>query len=390
MTAHWIAHSPSLAAPVALPDSVDVAVIGGGLAGLTAAAELAESGASVALLEARDDLAAAISGRDAGLALTGLGDNPHRLIAAIGKKVAGEITAFTMENLALLDGMGLLRRTGGLAIGIRNEVDEIPLTVAAAAAIGVEAELWEAERVNATLRSQGLGVARFTPAEGLIDPRAVAAALAKRARAAGAILKSDCPVHQTSEDHGVLLHHPEGVLRAEVVVLAAGAALADLDPYLSDKLYPVRTQLLSLPAPADRFEHASSALYGYHFWRQAADGSVLVGGCRWATPHMEVGETDDSTTVPIIDARIRGFIDQTFPDLAEQPTTARWSAIMTFSCDGLPILGPIPGRPRFIACTGFNGRQYGLGLRAGRAVAEGILTGRAAGVPSVFKAGRFV
>ena len=63
MTGHWLAHSPALAAPAALPDAVDVAVIGGGLAGLTVAAELAESGASVALLEARDDLAAAISGR---------------------------------------------------------------------------------------------------------------------------------------------------------------------------------------------------------------------------------------------------------------------------------------------------------------------------------------
>ena len=63
---------------------------------------------------------------------------------------------------------------------------------------------------------------------------------------------------------------------------------------------------------------------------------------------------------------------------------------MTFSCDGLPIIGPIPGRPRFIACTAFNGRQYGLGLRAGKAVSQGILTGRAEGVPSIFKTGRFV
>ena len=47
MTAYWLANSPSLAAATALPDAVDVAVIGGGLAGLTVAAELAESGASV-------------------------------------------------------------------------------------------------------------------------------------------------------------------------------------------------------------------------------------------------------------------------------------------------------------------------------------------------------
>lgn len=389
MTAHWLACSPPLAIPAHLPDRVDVAIIGGGLAGLAVAAELAEGGASVALLEARADLAASISGRDAGLALTGLGDNPYRLIAAIGAKTAGEITAFTLENLDLIDAMGLLSRVGGLSIGVRNEAEEIPLTVEAAQTIGLQAELWEAERVNATLSSTGLGPARFVPAEGLIDPRALAAALAARARAAGAVLMAGCPVTETTEDDGILLHHPGGVLRAELVVLAAGSALTHIDPFLGDKLYPVRTQLLSLPAPAARFTHASSALFGYHFWRQTGD-TVIVGGCRWATPHMEVGETDDDATVPIIGQRIRGFIDQTFPDLAGQPTTAQWSAIMSFTCDGLPILGPVPGRPRFVVCAGFNGRQYGLALRAAQAVAQGMLTGQADGVPDCFKTGRFV
>ncbi len=390
MTAHWLATSAPLAAPAALPDAVDVAIIGGGLAGLAVAAELAEGGASVALLEARSDLAAAISGRDAGLALTGLGDSPYRLIAALGERIASEITAFSLENLDLIEKLGQLRRVGGLSIGVRNEIAEIPLTVEAANAIGLQAELWDAGRVNATLQSTGLGPARFVPAEGLIDPRALAAVLARRARAAGAILVTDCPVSETTEDSGVLLHHPGGALRAELVVLAAGSALTGLDPFLGDKLYPVRTQLLSLPAPAGRFTHASSALFGYHFWRQTDDGAVIVGGCRWATPHMEVGETDDSATVPVIDARIRGFIDQTFPDLAGVPTAARWSAIMTFTCDGLPILGPIPGRPRFVVCAGFNGRQHSLALRAAQAISQGMLTGHATGIPDCFKTGRFV
>jgi gamma-glutamylputrescine oxidase len=390
MTAHWLATSAPLASSTNLPDRVDIAIIGGGIAGLAVAAELAEGGASVALLEARDDLAASISGRDAGLALTGLGDNPYRLTASLGEKTAGEITAFTLENLDLIDKLGQLDRTGGLAIGLRNEIGEIPLTVAAAKAIGLDAELWDAEQVNAALSSTGLGPARYIPAEGLIDPRALATALAKRARAAGAILKTGCPVRETTEDDGVLLHYPDGVLKAELVVLAAGSALTGLDPFLGDKLYPVRTQLLSLPAPARRFTRACSALFGYYFWRQAPDGTLIIGGCRWATPNMEVGETDDSVTVPIIEQRIRSFIDQTFPDLAAVPTAARWSAIMSFTCDGLPILGPIPGRSRFVVCTGFNGRQYGLALRAAQAVSQGMLTGTAAGVPSCFKTGRFV
>ncbi len=188
---------------------------------------------------------------------------------------------------------------------------------------------------------------------------------------------------------GVAVDCGQQSVRAAVVILAAGWASKDLDPFLGDKLYPVRSQLLTLPVPPGRLQRACDAQYGHTFWRQ--DGAVLViGGCRWATPHMEAGETDDTVTVERIESRILGFVQQHFPDIPAQTAASRWSGIMAFSCDGLPLIGPIPGRPRFVACAGFGSAQLGLGVRAGQVVAQGLLGHTIEGVPRLFTLGRFV
>ena len=69
--------------PLAFDLDVDVCVIGGGLAGLTTARELARHGWSVALLEA-DRLAAGASGRNTGFVLPGFAAEPDSLIARVG------------------------------------------------------------------------------------------------------------------------------------------------------------------------------------------------------------------------------------------------------------------------------------------------------------------
>src|SRR5688572_23854736 len=114
------------AGPDDLPAQVDVAVVGGGLAGLAVAGRLAAAGASVALCEARSGLARGADGRDAGLALLGVGDSPLRLAAALGDDIARDITRFTAENLDLVAELGALERSGGLHVGKARESAEIP------------------------------------------------------------------------------------------------------------------------------------------------------------------------------------------------------------------------------------------------------------------------
>ena len=357
---------------------------------------LAEGGADVVLLEARPQVGMGISGRAAGLALVGVGDSPSRLIAAIGEDAAREILHFSLENLDLLETLGVLRRVGGVATSKGREAEEIPETVAAARRLGVPCELWSAEAVNAALGTRGLGPGRFTPAEGLVDPPALLAVLVQRAQAAGVRLVTGATVVRTEDlpsGGGIAVGLADGrAVRAEVVVWAAGAALQALDPWLGDKLYPTRIQMMVLPTTApERVKYACTAQYGYAYWRQVAPDAVLVGGCRWATPHLETGEADDTVAVPVVEDRIRAFVAEHLPDLAGGAVRQRWTAIMAASCDLLPVVGPVPGRPRFVVCAGFNGHQTSLAVRAAQAVSVGLLEGGAPpGVPAFFKTRRFV
>jgi len=391
-TSPWIETTPRIAGQQVLASRyAEVVVVGGGLAGLTAAMTLAEAGVDVVVLEARDDVAKGISGRQPGMALVGLADNPHRLVAAMGISAAKEIVSFGLRNSSLVHECGHLDVVGSLALAKGQERDELADTVCAAEALGLTASEWGQAEVEQSLGVTGMGGARFVAEDGLVDPRGLCRSIAQRAMKAGTtILCAQRVVRIVDEDNAVSVHTRHHRITTELVVLCGGAQMTPLDPFFTDKLYPVRTQMVSLDAGPDRFVQACTAQYGHTFWRQGPAGSLIIGGCRWATAHLEVGETDDTTTSDDVEARIMGFVKGHIPDLANAAIRSRWSAIMNFTCDGLPIVGPIPGRPRYLVCGGFNGQQQGLGMAAGVAVAQGVLTGSAEGVPRCFSPGRFV
>ncbi|MCE2471251.1 MAG: FAD-binding oxidoreductase, partial [Anaerolineae bacterium] len=61
------------------------------------------------------------------------------------------------------------------------------------------------------------------------------------------------------------------------------------------------------------------------------------------------------------------------------PVAQRWSGIMGFSCDGLPLVGTLPGRPRIGFAVGFTGHGLALaGATVERAV-DKLLRGSHAG-----------
>src|SRR6202034_4242070 len=77
---------------------VDVGVIGGGLAGLTAAREVARSGWSVVLLEA-GRLAGSASGRNTGFVLPGFAAEPENIIARVGFERAKDLWSLSQAGL---------------------------------------------------------------------------------------------------------------------------------------------------------------------------------------------------------------------------------------------------------------------------------------------------
>ena len=158
--------------------------------------------------------------------------------------------------------------------------------------------------------------------------------------------------------------------------------------WLDDKVMPVRWQSIAVSAHHPVISRGGSVF---------SVGGRLCGA-RWATPHMEVGETvaepSDVVTAmlerlavqdgitPIPDARVRGRS-------AGRSSDPGCAGIVAESCDGLPIVGPLPGRPRVGVLTGLGvaGLTY-LPLAADWLV-DSVLGAGSARLPACLGTARF-
>jgi len=357
---------------------------------VAAALFLAEGGAHPLLLESREDVGRGASGRCPGLVFPGTTEAPIRLLRAMGLERTRQFHEFNRENRTLLEARVDVARTGSLWIAAdERERRELEESLDALAQVGLSADWWGEDEVAAVLGATAPGPAIHFPDDVLLDPAATVARLADLAVDAGARIAVRCPVRGVEvEDDGVAVQVGTRRLVAEVVVFAANAWSPSVHHFFEEKIVPCREQALATVPVAARLSLGLRTQRGYSTWRQMPSGQLLVRGARWAARDMAMGETDE-TPGGAVQREIERFLRVRHPDLSEAPITHRWAWIEAATCDGLPIIGPMPGSVRLLCCAGFNGNQLGLGVRAARAVADGLLTGRAPGVPAYMDAGRF-
>lgn len=370
------------------PIRADVAIIGAGIAGLGVARELARAGVDVAVIEARATLGDGASGRDPGVVTAGLTESAFRLEHAIGTARTRELYALaTVGREALPEGLPFAEGAAHLAAGAR-ETAELEASLATLERIGVSATLLDAEQSNAHTEGHGFSAGLLVDGDGALCPRALIDALVAEATAYGAAVQAGWRVARVHNHAGGLRLETTGAsVDCEVVVFAAGHALRDIDPWFEDKLVPVREHALRT-APLGRELPPARAQLGYVSWRQDAAGRLVLSGCRWATPHLETGETEEVVVDVVID-KLNAFRQRHLPAASAVEVVRTWARIATHTCDGLPVLGPLPGDPTRISCAGFQGLQPALGLACAAGVARGLLTGRS-DLPAGLEAGRFV
>jgi glycine/D-amino acid oxidase-like deaminating enzyme len=376
--------------PETLPEKAEVVVIGAGLTGVAVALFLAEGGAHPLVLEARADVGRGASGCCPGLVFPATTEPPIRLLRAMGLERARQLYAFSRENRALLEERVDVAKGGSLWIAADGrEEEELEESLDALEQVGVAADWWREEEVTEALGTPEPGPALRFPDDVLVDPADTVARLADQAVTAGVRIQTRCPVQGVEvEDRGVVVHQGARRLVTEAVVFATNAWSPSVHHFFEAKITPYREQALATEPVPTRLSFGMRAQRGYFTWRQTGSGQVLMRGARWAARDMALGETGEAPTEPV-QGRIEHFLHATHPSLEETAITHRWAWIEAMSCDGLPIIGPMPGSFRMLCCAGFNGNQLGLGMRAARAVADGLLTGRARGVPAYMDAGRF-
>ena len=387
----WLTESAPVAPAGELPDRVDVAVIGGGIAGVSTALHLAERGVRVALLES-GMIAGRASGRNDGQLLLGLGEHYHRIHSQFGAEKAPLLWDFLRDNhvalRAHLERAGIecdFAQLGGLRLAeTEHEWTELEEAAELLARERRPFELVEARDLGQWLPlGEGFHGALHLPEEAVLQPARLVRGIAGSAQAAGATLHENAAVERITGEAGALELTVAGGRKVEAAMVAhcTSALGRDVDPsgLLARTVFPFRGQVIATdPLPlelATKFPpYAMSSNFCYEYFR-VHRGRFVIGGMRWSVPGEEQGTTDDSVVNPAITENLRGYVDRHFPVLRDATFPHQWTGIMAGTPDGLPLLGALPGASGHFALLAFNGYGLSFAFLAGRCLAELITDG---------------
>jgi gamma-glutamylputrescine oxidase len=364
--------------PLAVDLDVDVAVIGGGLAGLTAAREVARRGWSVALLEA-GRLAGGASGRNTGFVLPGFAADAEKIVARVGFERAKDLWAlsqagldYVRDTIAAEGTDGIDPEAGWLYVSKVDDSDELFRTIGLLGDLGCEVEGWPTERVRAFLRSERyFGAIHFLRAF-TMHPLNYALKLAAAAERDGARLFEATPA-LSIDPTGVRkrITTPAARLRASHVVLAGNVGLKGLLPRVAATLVPITTYVI-VTAPIDRDRLAAAVGYrGAVSDTDLADNHYrIVGGDRL----MWSGR---ATVWPRNPRRYRaaltGDIAKTYPQLGRVAVDYVWNGTLGNTMHRMPQIGELG--PGVWLASGFGGHGLDTTAMAGNLVARAIVEG---------------
>src|SRR5258708_6688314 len=227
--------------PLTFDLDVDVCVVGAGLAGLTAAREIARRGWTVVVVEGRR-IAWSASGRNDGFVLPGFAASMDRLISRVGLEHAKALWAlsemglkYVRTTIAEARMPGVAPIAGWLKASKVDNGEEVSATVELyREELGAEVEAWSTERVREMLKTNHYFHAMHLPRAFHIHPLNYALGLAELAEAAGARVFEDTPalaIHIQGGRQPIVTPPPP--LRARPILLPANVPLCSPPPPLS-------------------------------------------------------------------------------------------------------------------------------------------------------------
>ena len=374
---YYAATAPRGAAHAPLDGDVrcDVAIVGGGLAGLSAALDLAAAGRRVVLLEAHE-VGWGASGRNGGQAIHGLACDQTEIERQLGLDDARRIWAMSLEALDLLR-QRMARHT------IDCEWQDGFLSLATSARKGAALAAWAdrmasvygypLQRIGAAERPRWIASARYhsgihDPRSGHLHPLKYTLGLAGAAAAAGVRLHERTAVRALRPGRQPQLATDRGTVTADQVLLAGNVYLQGLAPALARRIMPAGTYIACTePLPAaliDGLIPSRSAVcdtdFVLDYFRPTADRRLLYGG-----------RVSYSTLTPADLAQsMRRRMVATFPQLRDVRISHAWGGFVDITMNRAPDFGRSGGNVYHL--QGFSGHGLALTGLAGRLVAEAM------------------
>lgn len=373
MPSLWAATATSPAPPETPLEGerdVEVAIVGGGFTGLSAALHGAEAGAKVALVEA-ETIGFGASGRNGGQVNPGVKAGETALADRFGEagrtlhRLGQEGPDF-LADLVARKGLSCRFERCGLIRLAHNEA--VLATVRAAGAelrkAGVPIEELDAKQAERRVGTSLYRGGYRDPRGASVHPLDLARELARVAAAAGARLFSRSPALSLSREAGRWrIETPGGTLLADRVLVATNAYTDGLVPRLAETLLPVNSFQIAtgplppglsvLPGRETVYDSRRLILY----FRVSPDGRVMLGGRASFSSSFTTSAREADYSV------LEKVLTGIFPQLAGIPISHRWTGLVGITLDSLPHYHePEQG---LHVLVGYNGRGVALSVRAG-------------------------
>jgi glycine/D-amino acid oxidase-like deaminating enzyme len=382
---------PSAPASPEISDSVDVAVVGAGYCGLSAARTLAKRGVKVAVLEA-ETFGWGASSRNGGMVLTGMKLPAPALIKRYGRETVRNMYAASLEQIDCVE--QIIReenidcnfsRCGHLEVACKlahfngyeesaalarrefhHELHIIP-KIELPSEIG--SDIYFGGMVDE--KSAGLNPARYL------------AGLAHAAQRAGACLYDHTRAIGVEPElskgtRRFLIKTSRGTITAREVILASGAYTTEATPALRKKIIPIGSYIIATEVLSADLAHELSprnrmiydSKHFLYYYRLTPDNRMLFGGRAAFFPATE------NTIRQSAEILRRGMIS-VYPQLRDTKVEFVWGGTLDFTLDVMPHAGKIDD---MYFAAGFAGHGVAAATWFGAKLA-GLICGDANDIP---------
>lgn len=372
-------------APLMSDRHVDLAIIGGGFTGSSAALFAAERGASVCLLEGAT-IGFGGSGRNVGLANAGLWLPPEDIIAALGPEAGNHLLDAlaaapdrvfgTIEKYAIAC-EPVRKGTLHLAHSAKG-LGDLQTRHRQGIARGYPVALLSEEETSARTGASGFHGALFDPRAGTIQPLAYCIGLARAAQSLGAEIFEQTPVFSYRHDGASWrIETKEATVYAKALLLATNA----YHDWMGDESKPPLAHVhysQYATAPLSAAQRETVLAGGEGCWDTAtvmssfrldAAGRLIFGGM--CDRESAVGGVHDTWAQKSL-ARL-------FPDLGPVSFDHAWQGRIAMSKDYIPKILELG--PKGLCCIGYSGRGIGPGTVFGAECARALLGNDQSGLP---------
>ena len=373
-TANWQTDYPVLAGE----HRCDVAVVGAGFTGLSAALHLAERGYDVAIIEARR-IGWGASGRNGGQLIDGMVEVEK--INEIGRKY-GESAASTVRQIgiecrdAVLDRIKKYRINCDLKFGFldvaltQQDLDYFASEIERKRAMDYphKMELVTRDQMHNFIGSDAYIGGMVHRGNGHLHPLNLCLGEARAAEDNAARIFEQSKVTRIHHGARPCVETAEGVMHADKVVLAGNAYLGKTEPQLYGKVIPAGSYIIATEPLGDKLANeilpqdmaVCDQRVGLDYCRLSADQRLLFGGlCNYSGRHPKD-----------ITASIRPRMVKVFPQLEDIRIEYEWGGYIAITIKRIPQMGRIEGNTYY--ATGYSGHGLAPTHIAGQILADAI------------------